>query len=626
MKPIEVAREYHARGLQVLPTGVGRKTPTINWKKWQVERAAPRQLEQWFTSARVGFFLICGKVSGLCVLDCDSEAAVIWWRNVLGPILDRTTCVRTSKGWHFYFLLPPGEAGEGIRGRSFHEGELQWDFRCEGGGVVMPPSVHASGAVYEWVEGRGLDALEVAPEVLLRGEPEGGAAGAGGTAAGSGGTRSMLVKLLANPPAEGGRNDWLTMVAGHYAKQCAGKRDLYEFQVRQQAARLAPPLPDAELAKTLESIWTLEQRKTRFDPDRPDSEALGMLANRRRRLWVDGVIAQERAATWVEPPSTLDLTAELLLTDEPLRYTVAVLHPAGGNTLLAAQFKGGKTTLYTDLARCLVDREPFLGELAVDPPDGRVAMWNYEVNRDQYRVWLREAGFRNTDRVSVLNLRGYPTPWLGPHFVEWAVAWLSERQVTVWFIDPWARAISGSARENDNDEVGAVLDVLDTVKLRAGVADLFVAAHTGRKEHDEGTEHVRGATRLDDWCDSRWLLTEDHGRRFLRADGRDVEMPERALEYDPATRRLTFGGGSRESAREDQEEFNIGFAAMRIRKLLAQEPGLGSKEIRDRLKGARNPDKSAALKRLVDDGEVRIEKVGNRSNHYLVERQQELGS
>lgn len=69
---------------------------------------------------------------------------------------------------------------------------------------------------------------------------------------------TTLSELLQNPPSEGGRNDWLTRVAGHYAKMHREKRDLYEVEVRRANELLRPPLDTHEVEKTLESIWMTE--------------------------------------------------------------------------------------------------------------------------------------------------------------------------------------------------------------------------------------------------------------------------------------------------------------------------------------------------------------------------------
>src|SRR5262249_33584776 len=152
----------------------------------------------------------------------------------------------------------------------------------------------------------------------------------------------------------------------------------------------------------------------------------------------------------------------------------------------------------------------------------------------------------------VLHLRGYRLPFWTPTARDFLIDWLAERAVSFLIVDPWARAFTGAGSENSNEDVGRVLDALDEIKRRAGVADLLVVAHTGRKEHIDGGEHVRGATRLDDWADTRWLITRDRRDRFFAAHGRGVEVEEGRLTFDPDTLRLSFTDGSRSESRMDR--------------------------------------------------------------------------
>jgi putative DNA primase/helicase len=69
---------------------------------------------------------------------------------------------------------------------------------------------------------------------------------------------SMLSHLLANRPDEGGRNNWLARVAGHYAVQLPWK-DAYEETVRGLGRELG--LEAAEIEKLITSIWEAEQAK-----------------------------------------------------------------------------------------------------------------------------------------------------------------------------------------------------------------------------------------------------------------------------------------------------------------------------------------------------------------------------
>jgi hypothetical protein len=67
-----------------------------------------------------------------------------------------------------------------------------------------------------------------------------------------------LSHLLDHPPEEGGRNNWLAQVAGHYAAHIP-HQDAYEAMVRQAAAPLG--LEDAEVDKLIRSIWQSERSK-----------------------------------------------------------------------------------------------------------------------------------------------------------------------------------------------------------------------------------------------------------------------------------------------------------------------------------------------------------------------------
>lgn len=259
-----------------------------------------------------------------------------------------------------------------------------------------------------------------------------------------------------------------------------------------------------------------------------------------KRLYV----AERAALEFREPPYRDTLTAELAEPRLPTRFAVQDLLPMGGNALLTAQYKAGKTTLVTELARCWVDRDPFLGRFDIHA-DRRVALFNYELSQNQYNEWLEQSGIVNTDAISVLHLRGYRLPLTAKKVEDWMSAWLADHDVGLWIPDPFARAAVG-VDENSNSDVGVWLDTLDVIKGRAGVGQSVLPTHTGRAEQQQGQERARGATRLDDWADVRWLLTKDDaGERYFRATGRDVEFDEEKLTFDPVQRRLTIGGGDK---------------------------------------------------------------------------------
>jgi len=315
--------------------------------------------------------------------------------------------------------------------------------------------------------------------------------------------------------------------------------------------------------------------------------------------------AEEAEAAW-RRPVPMSLIEMLAQPDDPIRWTVTDVLPTGSNVLISAQFKAGKTTMINHLAACLADGMPFLGHFHTPMTTGRIALWNYEVSASMYIRWLRALGIANVDKIMGINLRGFNMPLTAPAVVEWIVQWLTENAITDWIIDPWARAITGVADENDNTEVGRVLDILDGIKERAGVQNLIVPTHTGRMLQEQGQERARGATRVDDWADVRWILTEQDGTRFFRAHGRDVDVDEGQLAYDPIMRSLTYGEGGREpvNASGGRPKLLPGELADEILIYLAGNPGQSRGDI---VKGIRRREKAVreAVAILAQHGKIK---------------------
>lgn len=356
-----------------------------------------------------------------------------------------------------------------------------------------------------------------------------------------------------------------------------------------------------------------------------ESEALRLRIRREARALVD----QEDALRAFRKPRELFTLADALAEpDEPVTFRIDEVMPSGSNVVITAMFKSGKTTLVNHVARCIVDGRPVLGRYGVEPLEdgGRVGIWNYEVSSSMYVRWLRDLSFARPEHVSLLNLRGHVMPLRADVVRAYAVDWLVSHNVRVWILDPFARAFSGSGTsENDNAEVGAFLEMLDDIKREAGVSELIMPTHTGRADMGVGGERSRGATRLDDWADVRWLLVRDKdGNRYFRASGRDVETDEGTVNYDPLTRDLTLSDGGREdapkpdgraSAVPDQVVLN------EVMSWVGNDPGCSLRTLRQTITGrlhVRAVRVDDAVRRLAQQQLVVIrDGEGNTHRHYL---------
>jgi len=135
------------RGWSVIPLWFRGKTPAIKaWAEYQRRRPTVQELEEWFgppAPRNVG--IVTGKLSGIFVIDVDSEAAIAWATEHLPPCEMR---VRTAKGLHLYFPYS-GDKPAKNKVRVRYQGEhLDLDVRADGGFVVGPGSTHETGAIY----------------------------------------------------------------------------------------------------------------------------------------------------------------------------------------------------------------------------------------------------------------------------------------------------------------------------------------------------------------------------------------------------------------------------------------------------------------------------------------------
>jgi hypothetical protein len=102
---------------------------------------------------------------------------------------------------------------------------------------------------------------------------------------------------------------------------------------------------------------------------------------------------------------------------------------------------------------------------------------------------------------------------------------------------------------DEQHEAGRFLVALDALLDEARIPEALIIQHMGHTN-----ERARGDSRLRDWPDAEWRLVrrdekDEASDRFIVAYGRDVEVPESQLVFNPATRHLTIEDGSRHEAR-----------------------------------------------------------------------------
>ena len=265
---LAAALEYATRGWRVIPVHVMRdgnctcqswrdkngkgpcekpgKHPRFsNWP----ERATtdPQQITQWFNGGASNIGIATGGDSGIFVLDVDVKGG---GRKSLtdliaeyGPLPDTLQVTTGGGGSHYYFRHPGGQVKNGV---SIRPG---LDIRGDGGQVVAPPSLHASGRRYEWDGVAGLNApMAPAPKWLLalmyEREPQRNGRG-----------KSKVVSIGLQIPA-GARNATLTSLAGVARRKGSSVAAITAYLLAENAERCKPPLPEGEVAAIAQSVCT----------------------------------------------------------------------------------------------------------------------------------------------------------------------------------------------------------------------------------------------------------------------------------------------------------------------------------------------------------------------------------
>jgi len=247
------ALSYLARGWSVIPVEHRGKRPLVRWEHFQTEAPDAFQVSAWWhrwPNANVG--IVTGVLSGLIVLDVDprhgGERSRAQLEQQHGRLPHSVEALTGGGGRHIYFAHPGGV----VRNRV----ELMpgIDIRGDGGLVVAPPSLHASGQRYAWAPRCTPDESEIAPLptwllALIRGETPN-----------VGQPPSHWRELLRDGVHEGTRNNTIASITGHLLAHGIDPGVAGELLICWNRERCRPALSDEEVIRTVESITHVHLR------------------------------------------------------------------------------------------------------------------------------------------------------------------------------------------------------------------------------------------------------------------------------------------------------------------------------------------------------------------------------
>jgi hypothetical protein len=253
---IKAALDYGRLGWSVIPIEARGKRPLIPWQVYQSRHPDPPEVANWFGRwPDANIAIVTGVVSHLAVLDLDprhgADISLASLEQAHGPIGDTVEAETGGGGRHLYFAHP----GEILHNRVGLAPGI--DLRGDGGYVVAPPSIHASGVPYRWVRSPEVCPLAPFPAWLS-------AAPAGQTK-----REDRLAhwrRLLREGVGEGERNNSIASLAGHLLWHGVDPEVALELLLSWNAACCRPPLAVEEVVRTVESITRLHQQGDRNEP------------------------------------------------------------------------------------------------------------------------------------------------------------------------------------------------------------------------------------------------------------------------------------------------------------------------------------------------------------------------
>ncbi len=200
----------------------------------------------WDRFPLAGIGIVTGKVSGIVVVDFDSDDAIKYAED--NGLLD-TVLVKTGRGYHAYFLYPNNITIK----NSVKLMGMKIDIRADGGYVVAPPTEHPNGHIYQWVKGKGLNErpLQKLPEIFYKqrcsnnnGNPN---------------IRPQLRELY-RVVNEGKRNSSLARIVGSLCSDGLSLQECLKTAIAINTHN-KPPMSDDEVQRTVKSVYKTHNRQ-----------------------------------------------------------------------------------------------------------------------------------------------------------------------------------------------------------------------------------------------------------------------------------------------------------------------------------------------------------------------------
>ena len=447
---LEWAEFYLDYGFSVIPVRPNEKAPAVPWKEYQDRKPTKRELAKWFSKGDNNIGIVTGEISGLAVVDIDSEGGLEYAKHHGFP---DTPSVQTGKGRHLYYKYPAENEVRNFQKRDDLDGI---DLRGEGGYVVAPPSLHSSGKRYEWIKSKGLNDLSLSkefPDIVLAKK-----------------TKKNTINELLRGVSEGKRNDSL------FRTICIMKAKGADYDICLDIAhamnsRNQPPLPNDEIERTVTGIFE------RYN-DPPKS------------------VFQFSDSIYIQETGKLDLRAfnysdvlkrgrDLQMLDIKVEWIIENILPAQSITLLHGRGGIGKTWLSLQIGEAVSQGAYLWGQATKKVPVYYIDLEN------SFPVLVERVKILNIEQMFFWhNSSNTPPPKIDS--TEWTV--YRDKLPSGLLIVDTLRAFQ-SLDENDSRHMASVMGNLKMIRDKGFT--ILLLHHTPKNNE----RIYKGSTAIFDLCD-----------------------------------------------------------------------------------------------------------------------------
>lgn len=161
-KVFATAKWFIEHGYSIIPIRANKKS-FVKWKEYQERIATHEEIKLWWTQwPEANIALVTGKISGIIVIDIDSQEGYDNLNEFLPDSFVTPMSTTPNNGWHYFVKYQEGLINKArvVAGT---------DIRTDGGYAIIPPSQNGKGKSYKWIEGLKINevAINKIPSMLF---------------------------------------------------------------------------------------------------------------------------------------------------------------------------------------------------------------------------------------------------------------------------------------------------------------------------------------------------------------------------------------------------------------------------------------------------------------------------